>query len=79
MWPKKDIAYKRLELLASKSFNLPWGQELSADFEVFNVFNWLNRTYPSWDAGGGANPPRTWDDQVSNDARAFQAGLRYKF
>jgi hypothetical protein len=79
LWPKKDIAYKRLDLRASKAFKLPWGHELSADFEVFNVFNWLNRTYPSWDAGGGANPPRTWDDQVSNDARAFQAGLRYKF
>jgi hypothetical protein len=78
-FPKKDIAYKRLDVRVAKNFKLPWGHELSADFEVFNVFNWLNRNYPSWDAGGGDNPPRTFDQQVSNDARAFQAGLRYKF
>jgi hypothetical protein len=46
---------------------------------VFNVFNWLNRNYPTWDAGGGDNPPRTFNQQVAADARAFQAGLRYKF
>ncbi|MCH8616125.1 TonB-dependent receptor [Sphingomonas sp. SM33] len=79
LWPKKDIAYKRLDLRVAKTFKLPWGHEFTAEFEAFNVFNWLNRNYPSWDAGGGANPPRTFDDQVSNDARAFQAGLRYKF
>ena len=58
---------------------MPWGHELTADFEVFNAFNWLNRNYPSWDAGGGDNPPRTFDQQVGADSRAFQAGLRYKF
>jgi hypothetical protein len=78
-WPKKFIAYKRLDLRVAKSFKLPWGHEFTAEFEAFNVFNWLNRNYPSWDAGGGDNPPRVFDDQVSNDARAFQAGLRYKF
>jgi hypothetical protein len=46
---------------------------------VFNAFNWLNRNYSTWTAGSGANPPRTEDSQVGNDARAFQAGLRYKF
>jgi hypothetical protein len=78
-WPKKTIAYKRLDLRVAKSFKLPWGHEFTAEFEAFNVFNWLNRNYPSWDAGGGDNPPRIFDDQVGNDARAFQAGLRYKF
>ena len=79
-WPKKEIAYKRLDLRVAKTFKMPWGgHELTADFEVFNVFNWLNRNYPSWDAGGGDNPPREFDSQIAGDQRAFQAGLRYKF
>ena len=79
LWPKKDIAYKRLDLRVAKTFKTPWGHELTADFEVFNAFNWLNRNYSTWTAGSGANPPREEDSQVGNDARAFQAGLRYKF
>ncbi|HEX7929849.1 MAG TPA: TonB-dependent receptor, partial [Sphingomicrobium sp.] len=78
-WPRKDIGYKRLDVRVAKTFKMPWGHEVTADFEVFNVFNWLNRNYPTWDAGGGDNPPRTFNQQVAADARAFQAGLRYKF
>ena len=79
LWPKKFIGYKRLDLRVAKTFKTPWGHEATIDVEAFNVFNWLNRNYPSWDAGGGDNPPRIWDSQVEADARAFQAGLRYKF
>jgi hypothetical protein len=80
-YPKNDIGYKRLDLRVAKTFKMPWdhGHELTADFAVFNVFNWLNRTYPSWDAGGGDNPPRTFNGQVANDQREFQVGLKYKF
>jgi outer membrane receptor protein involved in Fe transport len=79
LWPKKTIAYKRLDLRVAKTFKTPWGHEVSADFEVFNAFNWLNRNYSAWTAGSGIDPPRTEDSQVGNDARQFQAGLRYKF
>jgi hypothetical protein len=80
-FPKKDIAYKRLDLRVAKTFKMPWGQgqELTADFQAFNVFNWVNRTYSSWGAGAGANPPLTENGQVANDQRAFQVGLKYKF
>ena len=78
-FPKKDIGYKRLDVRVAKTFKMPWGHELSADFEVFNVFNWLNRNYSTWGAGSGANPPRIENSQLGGDARAFQAGLRYKF
>ncbi|GAA4755690.1 TonB-dependent receptor [Sphingomonas daechungensis] len=78
-FPKKDIGYKRLDIRVAKTFKLPWGHEFTADFEVFNVFNWLNRSYSSWGAGGGNPAPRTENSQVGADARAFQAGLRYKF
>jgi len=78
-FPHKTFGYKRLDLRVAKTFKMPWGHELTADFEAFNVFNWLNRTYSSWGAGSGANPPLIENGQVGNDARQFQAGLRYKF
>ncbi|KAI1694882.1 hypothetical protein DdX_19877 [Ditylenchus destructor] len=34
------------------------GGELTADFEVFNVFDWVNRNYSTWGAGSGPNPTR---------------------
>jgi hypothetical protein len=58
---------------------MPWGHELTADFEAFNVFNWLNRNYSEWTSGGGANPPLTENSQLANDQRQFQVGLKYKF
>lgn len=78
-FPNKDIAYKRLDARIAKTFKMPWGHELTADFQVFNVFNWLNRSYSSWGAGGGNPAPLTENSQVGNDQRQFQAGLRYKF
>jgi outer membrane receptor protein involved in Fe transport len=78
-FPSKDIAYKRLDLRLAKTFTTPWGHELTADFEAFNVFNWLNRTYSSWGAGAGDPAPLTERGQIGNDQRQFQAGLKYKF
>ncbi|HEY4071166.1 MAG TPA: hypothetical protein VGM04_06380, partial [Sphingomicrobium sp.] len=78
-FPKQDIGYKRLDLRVAKTFKTPWGHEVTADFEAFNVFNWLNRSYSEWTSGGGDNPPRTENSQVGNDARQFQVGLRYQF
>ena len=79
--PKKDIAYKRLDLRVAKTFKMPYAMahELTIDFEVFNVFNTLNRTYSTWGAGGGDPPPRTENGQVANDQRQFQVGLKYSF
>jgi outer membrane receptor protein involved in Fe transport len=78
-WPKQTIGYKRLDLRVAKAFKMPWGHELTFDFEVFNVFNWLNRNYTSWDAGGGEHAPRTDNFLLSNDQRSFQVGAKYKF
>lgn len=78
-FPKQDIGYKRLDLRVAKTFKMPWGHELTADFQVYNVFNWLNRNYSTWGAGGGNPAPRTEDSQIGGDARSFQAGLRYSF
>lgn len=54
------------------------GGELTADFEVFNVFDWVNRNYSTWGAGSGPNPTREENSTVGY-ARTFQAGLKYKF
>jgi TonB-dependent receptor-like protein len=78
-FPKQSIGYKRLDLRVAKAFKMPWGHELTLDFEVFNVFNWLNRNYTSWDAGGGTPAPRTDNFLLSNDQRSFQVGAKYKF
>jgi len=77
-FPKKDIAYKNLDLRISKAFKMPWGHELTASFAAFNVFDWVNRNYSSWGAGSGVNPTFKENGTVGN-ARSFQAGLKYSF
>lgn len=81
-WPKDSIGYKRLDLKVSKAFKMPYGdnQELSFFIEGFNVFNWVNRTYSAWGAGCCSNSPsRTENNEIGNDQREFQAGVKYKF
>jgi outer membrane receptor protein involved in Fe transport len=83
-FPHKTIGYKRLDVRVAKTFKMPWGHEATVDFQAFNVFNWLNRTYAAWGAGSQPNPttPPPFVDprsQVSNDQRQFQVGLSYKF
>lgn len=80
-FPKPFIAYKRLDLRIAKTFKMPFDkkQELTVDFQAFNVFNWLNRTYSAWGAGSGSPAPLIENGQVGNDARSFQAGVKYKF
>jgi outer membrane receptor protein involved in Fe transport len=77
-FPNKDIAYKRLDLRVAKAFKIG-PTEFTVDFEAFNVFNWVNRNYTSWDAGGGEPAPRTDNFTIANDQRQFQAGLKFKF
>ncbi len=78
--PKAFIGYKRFDLRIAKTIKLPFeGHEITVDFQAFNLFNWLNRNYSSWGAGGGVPAPLTEDSQVGNDARSFQAGIKYKF
>ena len=56
---RRVLARRRISHTSGSTFalrrpsRLPWGHELTADFEVFNAFNWLNRNYSSWGAGGG--------------------------
>ena len=80
-WPKDAVAYKRVDLRLSKTFEMPYlhGEELTAYVEAFNVFNSLNRTYSAWGAGSGTTPSLIENGQLANDQRQFQAGVKYKF
>ena len=76
--PKKDIAYKNLDLRVAKTFEMPWGHEVTADLGIFNVFDSVNRNYETWGAGSGPNPTLEQNNTVGY-ARTFQAGLKYRF
>lgn len=77
-FPRKDIAYKTVDVRLAKTFRTPWGHEVTADFQVYNLFDWVNRTYSAWGAGAGDNPTFEENDTVGL-ARSFQAGLKYSF
>lgn len=77
-YPKKDFAYKNLDLRISKDIGMFEDHLLTLDFQVYNAFDWVNRSYSAWGAGGGANPTFKENGTVGN-ARTFQVGARYKF
>lgn len=82
--PKPFIAFKRLDLRVAKTFKLPFGGDhaVTFEFQALNVFNWLNRNYSAWGAGavnGNSSPSLIENSQVDQDARAFKAGIKYKF
>ena len=76
--PKQDIAYKTVDLRLAKIFRTPWGHDVTLDFQVFNVFDWVNRTYSTWGAGAGNPPPRE-ENGTTGNARSYQAGVKYSF
>lgn len=79
--PKKDIAFQQVDVRLSKRFQTPWGHEVEGSFQVYNLFDSVNRTYSTWgagNAGGGMEPPLE-ENNTTGIARSFQAGLRYKF
>lgn len=77
-FPHTTFGYKNLDLRIAKTFKMPWGHELTADFQAYNVFDWVNRSYSAWGAGAGTNPTFLENGTVGN-ARSYQAGLKYTF
>lgn len=77
-YPKKDLAYKNLDLRISKDITFFEDHQLTLDFQVYNVFDWVNRNYSAWGAGSG-NPPPLKENGTVGNARSFQVGARYKF
>ena len=76
--PRKAVAYKTVDVRLSKGFRTPWGHEVTADFQVYNLFDWVNRNYSTWGAGFGLDPAH-YENGTTGNARSFQAGLKYRF
>lgn len=77
-FPKETFAYSNLDLRIQKTFKMPWGNELSFDAEVFNVFDTVNRSFSTWGSGSGSSPSFLENGTVGN-ARSFQVGAKYRF
>ncbi len=69
-FPKDKLAYQNLDLRIAKDFELPNGQVVTLDGQVYNVFDHVNRVYSAW---GGR------EDNTIGNARSYQVGLKYKW
>ena len=86
-YSKDFVGYKQLDIRVAKTFKLWHGQEVTADFQVYNIFDWVNRSYSAWGAGsrsydaatGTISAPSKIEYSTVGNARSFQAGVRYAF
>jgi hypothetical protein len=92
--PKDNVAYQNVDLRVSKDFELPGGQTITLEGQVYNLFDSVNRIYSGWGGGlkcsptdtgcfdarnGQQGPTREGDDATVGSARSYQVGLRYKW
>ena len=86
-YPSKFFGYANVDVRLAKTFKLPWGHDLTVDFQAFNVFDFVNRNYSSWGAGFRSFNPATntfsdptgLENGTTGNARSFQVGVKYKF
>ena len=86
-YPSKFFGYANVDVRLAKTFKMPWGHDLTIDFQAYNVFDFVNRNYSSWGAGfrgynSGTNtfsaPPGV-ENGTTGSPRSFQVGVKYKF
>ena len=79
-FPKDKLAFQQLDMRITKDFNLPNGNTITVEGQVYNLFDHVNRAYSAWGAGsnwgGGASLK---ENSTQGVARTFQVGLKYKF
>jgi outer membrane receptor for ferrienterochelin and colicin len=81
-YPKGLVNYKQIDLRLSKTFDTFEGQNVTLDFQVYNVFDWINRTYSQWVAGFSNDTTSATlqpDKDTTGPARTFQLGIKYHF
>lgn len=79
-FPEDELAYQQLDVRIAKDFELPNGHIITADAQVYNLFDHVNRAYSAWGAGanwGGGAPLK--ENSTQGPARTFQVGLKYKW
>ncbi len=77
-FPEDKMAYQQLDMRIAKDFTLPNGNVITADAQVYNLFDHVNRLYSAWGAGSGS-PATLEENSTQGPARTFQVGLKYKF
>lgn len=82
-FPAEGIAYKTLDMKLSKDFKFGNGQAFTIDAQVFNAFDWVNKTYNEWGSGfsnaAKPVPTRKGNNETTGYARSYQLGLKYKW
>lgn len=92
LFPSDPVAFKQLDIRVAKDFTVFDDQTVTLDFQVYNVFDWVNKTWSGWNGGlycpvdwgcaagaGGNGPSRRPDQATTGVPREFQIGIKYKF
>ena len=79
-FPKDQLAFQQLDLRFAKDFELPSGQVITIDGQVYNVFDHVNRSYSAWGAGANwGGGPSLKENNTAGPPRSYQIGLKYKW
>lgn len=79
-FPEDKLAYQNLDVRIAKDFELPNGNVITLDGQVYNLFDHVNRAYSAWGAGSNwGGGPAMKENGTVGQARSFQVGLKYKW
>ena len=79
-FPEDKLAFQQVDVRIAKDFELPNGNVITVDGQVYNLFDHVNRAYSAWGAGSNwGGGPSLKENSTQGVARTFQVGLKYKF
>lgn len=80
--PREKIGFKQIDFRLSKEFNMPNGNTLIVEGQVYNAFDWVNKKYSGWTGGftpAGGSPSYAPDPSQEGPPRTYMVGLKYKW